>query len=201
MVAAILAPALLVGCGTASSISDDAPDLTSVSFALDWAPNTNHVGVYVADELGYYEEAGIDLEILPYGSASVSQLISAREADFGIAGQAPVQMGRTAGLDLISVYRVTQKDAGRLVVLGDRDDLQQPADLDGHIFGGFGAPLYTALAQGTIQGDGGAGEFEEVVLDTGAYEALSQERIDFTLSVATWENIQAELDGHPYRAV
>lgn len=201
LAAAALTAALLAGCGSQTEpIGDDTPNLTEVSFALDWAPNTNHVGVYVADELGYYEEAGIDLEILPYGSASVSQLVSAQEADFGIAGQAPVQMGRTAGLDLISVYRVTQKDAGRLVVLGEREDLQRPADLDGHIFGGFGAPLYTALAQGTIQGDGGAGEFEEVVLDTGAYEALSQGRIDFTLSVATWENIQTELDGHPYRA-
>src|SRR5690625_5531265 len=105
-------------------------------------------------------------------------------------------MGRTAGLDLISVYRVTQKDAGSLVVLGAREDLERPADLDGHIFGGFGAPLYTALAQGTIQGDGGAGEFEEVVLDTGAYEALSQVRIDFTLSVVTWAKITGGLVGH-----
>lgn len=199
MVAAILAPALLVGCGTASSISDDAPDLTSVSFALDWAPNTNHVGVYVADELGYYEEAGVDVEILPYGSAPVSQLVSAGEADFGIGGQSGVQMARTSGLDIKSVYLITQTDTGRLVVLGDREDLQRPRDLDGLTFGGFGGPLLTALARATIQGDGGAGEFTEVTLDTGAYEALSQGRVDFTLSVATWENLQTEIDGHPYR--
>jgi ABC-type nitrate/sulfonate/bicarbonate transport system substrate-binding protein len=95
---------------------------------------------------------------------------------------------------------VTQTDTGRLVALGDRDDIERPADLDGLVFGGFGAPLYSALAAGTIRGDGGEGEFEEVVLDTGAYEALSQGRIDFTLSVSTWEDIQTDLDGHPYRA-
>lgn len=188
------------GAADAAASADAGSAPTPVSFALDWAPNTNHIGVFVADELGYFEDAGIDVEILPYGSASAMQLVSAGEADFSIGGQSSVQMARTSGLDVKSVYSITQTDTGRLVVLGDRDDITRPNDLDGLTFGGFGAPLYTALAKGTITGDGGAGDFEEVVLDTGAYEALSQGRIDFTLSVATWENLQTEIDGHPYRA-
>lgn len=199
---AILVGGLALTSCAAPGSSDAAAgeDVARVSFALDWAPNTNHVGVYVADELGYFADAGLDVEILPYGSTPATQLVSAGEADFGIGGQSGVQLARSAGLDLVSIYRVTQTDTGRLVVLGDRDDVERPADLDGKIFGGFGSPLYTALAAGTIQGDGGDGDFEEVVLDTGAYEALSQGRIDFTLSVSTWENLQAEIDGHPYRA-
>src|SRR5690606_22094892 len=97
---------------------DGGEDLTAVTFALDWAPNTNHIGVYVADALGYFEEAGLDVTILPYGSASSPQLVSAGEADFGIGGQASVQTARTAGLDVVSVFRITQTDTGRLVVLG-----------------------------------------------------------------------------------
>ncbi|GAA2186334.1 ABC transporter substrate-binding protein [Leucobacter alluvii] len=194
----------LVGCASTAAAPNGASagenaGSTRVTFALDWAPNTNHIGVYVADELGYFDEAGLDVEILPYGSTPATQLVSAGEADFGIGGQSTVQVARTAGLDLVSVYRVTQRDSGRLVTLADRADVDRPADLDGMTFGGFGSPLYSALARATIEGDGGEGSFEEVVLDTGAYEALSQGRIDFTLSVATWENLQAELDGHPYR--
>lgn len=98
-------------------------DLRPVSFALDWAPNTNHVGVYVAEELGYFTDAGLEVTILPYASTPAVQLVSAGEADFGIGGQASVQMARTSGLDVISVYRVTQTDTGRLVVLGDREDV------------------------------------------------------------------------------
>lgn len=180
--------------------SSDPAELTPVSFALDWAPNTNHVGLYVAETLGYFADAGLDVTILPYGSTSSAQLVSAGQADFGIGGQSGVQMARTSGLDVISVFLVTQTDTGRLVMLGDRDDLTRPADLDGATFGGFGSPLLSEFAKMTIRGDGGDGEFTEVVLDTGAYEALSQGRIDFTLSVVTWENIQTELDGHPYRA-
>ncbi|UOQ58295.1 ABC transporter substrate-binding protein [Leucobacter allii] len=204
LTAAALAAALgLAGCApTDPAGADPAADPaggSTVTFALDWAPNTNHIGVYVADALGYYADAGLDVEILPYGSTAATQLVSAGEADFGIGGQSSVQIARTAGLDLISVYRVTQHDTGRLVVAGDRDEFSRPAELDGATFGGFGSPLYTALATATIAGDGGAGEFTEVVLDTGAYEALAQGRIDFTLSVATWEGLQAELEGAPYR--
>lgn len=190
----------LTACGTSDESSGSESTSAQVTFALDWTPNTNHIGVYVADELGYFDDAGLDVKILPYGSTAATQLVSAGKADFGIGGQSNVQVARTAGLDVVSVYRVTQTDTGRLVVLGDRDELARPADLDGRVFGGFGAPLYSALAASTIKGDGGRGEFEEVSLDTGAYEALAQGRIDFTLSVATWEDLQMQIDGHPYRA-
>src|SRR5690625_2322462 len=82
------------GSSEQHAAGDDAA-LAEVSFALDWAPNTNHVGVYVAQELGYFTEAGLDVTILPYGSTTVAQLVSAGQADFGIAGQSNVQMART----------------------------------------------------------------------------------------------------------
>ncbi len=189
----------LAGCADSAEPERGEGPTTPVSFALDWAPNTNHVGVFVADELGYFAEEGIEIDILPYGSTPTAQLVSAGEADFGIAGQAGVQMGRTSGLDIVSVYAITQTDTGRLVWLGDREDLTRPADLDGLTFAGFGGPLFTAFATAVIQHDGGEGDFTEVSLDTGAYEALSQGRVDFTLSVATWESVQMEIDGHPYQ--
>ncbi|MGO1236402.1 ABC transporter substrate-binding protein [Microbacterium gubbeenense] len=191
--------ALIIGGCSAQANSSDAPDpRDEVTFALDWAPNTNHIGVYVADALGYFADAGLDVEILPYASTAVPDLVSAGAADFGSAGQAGVQLARSAGRDVVSVFQVTQTDTGQVVFLGDRDDITRPADLDGLVFGGFGSPLYSALARAVAVDDDGTGEFEEVVLDTGAYEALSQGRIDFTLSVSTWEDIQTELDGHPY---
>ncbi len=185
------------GAGNSSGSADK---LAEISFALDWAPNTNHIGVYVAQELGYFDDAGLDVEILPYGSTDVLQLVSAGEADFGIAGQSAVQVARTAGLDVVSVLSATQTDAGRLVTLESRKDITQPADLDEKIFGGFGSPLYSAIAETMITHNGGKGEFTEVSLDTGSYEALSQGSIDFTLSIATWENVQGEIENRPYRA-
>lgn len=201
MAAAILA---LTACSSNTAPSDQgtsttSAQLTKVSFALDWAPNTNHTGVYLADALGYFEEAGIEVEILPYASTPVAELVSSGSADFGIAGQAVVQLARTAGLDVISVYRVTQSEVGELVTLADRADIASPKDLDGKIFGGFGSPLYSAMVRTMITHDGGTGEITEVILDSGAYDALSSGRIDFTLGVSTWESINAEVEGRPYK--
>lgn len=195
---AVVGALLLGGCAAGANSSDTPEARDDVTFALDWAPNTNHIGVYVADALGYFDDAGLNVDILPYASTAVSELVSAGAADFGSAGQASVQLARSAGRDVVSVFQVTQTDTGQVVFLGDRDDIIRPADLDGRVFGGFGSPLYSALARAVAQNDGGTGDFEEIVLDTGAYEALSQGRIDFTLSVSTWEDIQTEIDGHPY---
>lgn len=197
----LLLTACSTGNGSAESSSEPAAtdSRTKVSFALDWAPNTNHTGVYVADALGYFEEAGLEVEILPYASTPVSELVSSGSADFGIAGQAVVQLAHTAGLDVVSVYRVTQSEVGELVTLADRDDIQSPKDLDGLTFGGFGSPLYSAMVRTMITHDGGTGEITEVILDTGAYDALSSGRIDFTLGVSTWESINAEIEGRPYK--
>ena len=42
----------LTGCGNSGSNEND---LTKITFVLDWTPNTNHTGLYVAQELGYFK--------------------------------------------------------------------------------------------------------------------------------------------------
>lgn len=49
-----------------------------IRLALDWAPNTNHTGIFVALAQGWYEDAGVDLHILPFGSVSPNQLVASR---------------------------------------------------------------------------------------------------------------------------
>ena len=41
----------------------DGQQLQTITFVLDWTPNTNHTGIYVADKLGYFKEAGIQIDI------------------------------------------------------------------------------------------------------------------------------------------
>lgn len=43
--------------------STDGQQLQTITFVLDWTPNTNHTGIYVADKLGYFKEAGIQIDI------------------------------------------------------------------------------------------------------------------------------------------
>jgi ABC-type nitrate/sulfonate/bicarbonate transport system substrate-binding protein len=55
-----------------------------LSVALDWTPNTNHVGLYVAQAKGWFEDAGLDVDILPYTDTSSGTLVATGVAEFGI---------------------------------------------------------------------------------------------------------------------
>ena len=73
----ILAIVLCVAAWTGAATPAQARSARDgVSVALDWTPNTNHTGIYVADKLGYYRAAGIDLTILPYASTAPETLVS-----------------------------------------------------------------------------------------------------------------------------
>jgi ABC-type nitrate/sulfonate/bicarbonate transport system substrate-binding protein len=171
-----------------------AADLKPVKVALDWTPNTNHVGLYVAKAKGYFKDAGLDVTILPYGDTAAGTLVSNHVADFGVAGVGFYSQ-RAAGADLEAVYAVVQAETGRLVVNGDRDDISSPKNLDGLTYGGFGSAWENTLLSSIIRTAGGKGEFKNVTLGTSAYEALANKTVDFTLEVNTWEGVQAELAG------
>ena len=55
--------ALCLVCLMSAAVAEEA-QLKKITFCLDWTPNTNHTGVYAAQALGYYKEAGLDVEIV-----------------------------------------------------------------------------------------------------------------------------------------
>lgn len=171
-----------------------------LSVALDWTPNTNHVGLYVAQANGWFEEAGLDVDILPYTDTSSGTLVASGVAEFGILSAVGFHSQRATGADLQVVLAIVQHETGRLVFNGEREDIQRPADLDGMIYAGFGSAWEEALISTIIRNDGGTGEFDTVTLGTSAYEALANGRVDFTLEVSTWEGVNSVLLDRPQRA-
>ena len=170
-----------------------------LTVALDWTPNTNHVGLYVAKAKGWFDEAGLDVEILPYTDTSSGTLVSTGVAQFGILSAVSFHSQRSMGADMTAVMAVVQHETGRLVFNGEREDIQRPADLDGKIYAGFGSAWENALISSIIRHDGGEGRFDTVTLGTSAYEALANGSVDFTLEVSTWEGVNSELLGRPQR--
>ncbi|AYD04129.1 ABC transporter substrate-binding protein [Neorhizobium sp. NCHU2750] len=171
-----------------------------VSVALDWTANTNHIGLFVARDKGFYRQAGIEATILPYTDTSAGTLVASGVADFGILGSIALLTQRTAGADLVGTYAVVQTETGRVVFKGSREDINRPKDLDGKTYGGFGSAWENALISSIIRNDGGKGEFETVTLGTSAYQALENGSVDFTLEVYTWEGVKAEIEGLNQRA-
>jgi ABC-type nitrate/sulfonate/bicarbonate transport system substrate-binding protein len=196
----ILAIVLCVAAWAALAVPAGAqPAREQVSVALDWTPNTNHTGIYVAEKLGYYEAAGIDLKLLPYASTAPETLVSHGTADFGFSYSAGVAFARASGADVTSVFAVLQHTALEIGVRADRSDIRTPKDLDGKTYAGFGTPDEKPLLETVIRHAGGTGTFRDVTLNTSAYDAVYRGKADFTLPLATWEVIQARLAGKPLK--
>jgi ABC-type nitrate/sulfonate/bicarbonate transport system substrate-binding protein len=180
----------------ASSASTAAPQkLTPMTLALDWTPNTNHTGIYVALQKGWYRNQGIDLTILPYSpNVAPETLVSNGKADVAISSTESVVTDTAIGQPLVSIAAIIQHNTSGLVTLAD-SGLTRPRDLDGKIYGGFGEPYEGAVVSEIIKQDGGKGTFKNVTLNVDAMDALKAHRVDFVWIFQGWEGIQAQREG------
>ena len=86
-IAAALGVCAVAGCSNASSDNGSGDGLEKITFMLDWTPNTNHTGLYVAQEKGYFEDAGLDVEIIECAEAGAEASVADGTADFGVSFQ------------------------------------------------------------------------------------------------------------------
>jgi ABC-type nitrate/sulfonate/bicarbonate transport system substrate-binding protein len=166
----------------------------TVRLALDWTPNTDHTGFYVALAKGWYAQAGIDLKVLPYATQAPETLLAAHQAECGISFQDSLTFAVAAGADIVSVAAILQMTASAIGVLAD-GPIQRPRDLDGKTYGSFAYPAEVPTMKAVIKADGGKGDFKVAILDAAAYEALYNKQVDFTIPFTAWEGVEAEQRG------
>lgn len=181
----------------AASLTTPLPVLaeTQVTVALDWTLNTNHIGLVVAQQQGFYANAGLAVDLLPYSDTNSAALLAAGVADFGYLTALGFMSAKAGGADLVALWATMQHETGRLVYNTANTEITRPADLSGKIYAGFGSAWEAALIGTMISHDGGDPVWDTVTLGTGAYEALASGAVDFTLEVATWEGVNGELLG------
>lgn len=166
-----------------------------LSIALDWTLNTNHIGLIVAQENGFFEDAGLEVEILPYSDSASTAVLAAGAADFAYMTSLGFMSARAAGADIVALWATMQRENGRLVYNSTNTEITRPADLEGKTYAGFGSAWEDALISTMIETDGGTADYDTVTMGTGAYEALASGAVDFTLEVATWEGVNGALLG------
>ena len=190
---------LLAACGGGAPAGSGAPGRTTIRVALDWTPNTNHTGLFVAQQQGWFEQAGLDVQFLPYNNTPPDTLVGSGAADFGISFQDSFTYAKAGGADAVSVMAILQRWATQIAVRADRADITSPRDLDGKTYGGFGAAYEVPKMTAVIKAAGGTGQFRTVVLGTSAYEALYAGQVDFTEPFVAWEGIEAQLRNQPLK--
>jgi ABC-type nitrate/sulfonate/bicarbonate transport system substrate-binding protein len=184
-------PSTSAPSGSAATAS---PKVGTVRLALDWTPNTNHTGFYVAQANRWYQDSGVDLEILPYGTTAPEALIAAGQAECGISFQDALTFAAASGAPIVSVMAILQHTAQEIAVLST-SAIHRPRQLDGKTYAGFGYPNEVPTLQSVIKADGGKGDFKSVTLETAAYEALYAKRADFVITFAAWEGLEAKERG------
>jgi ABC-type nitrate/sulfonate/bicarbonate transport system substrate-binding protein len=161
-----------------------------VRLALDWTPNTDHTGFYVAQAKGWYAQAAVNLQILPYNNTVPETLMGSGQADCGISFQDSLTFAVAAGVKIKSVMAILQHTASAIAVLAD-SGITRPRELDGKTYAGFGYPNEVPTLKAVIKADGGTGTFKVVTADSTAYEAIYSHKADFTIPFTAWEGVEA----------
>jgi ABC-type nitrate/sulfonate/bicarbonate transport system substrate-binding protein len=186
----------LAGCAgsTSTNTGTHAPP-TPVSLALDWTPNTNHTGIYVALANGWYRQEGIDLSLTPYGSVAPEQLVSTGRAQFAVSFVESVTQGRAAGQPLVSIAAIIQHNTSALVSLKS-SGLDSVASLAGKRYAGFGAPYEQPVVASALKcGHATSTDFQNVTTQLDPIQALKSKQFDFAWIYLGWEAIEAQHEG------
>lgn len=148
-----LAAALVLSACSASS--DDAPAddgaLTPVKLQLQWLPQGQFAGYYAAMDQGYFEEAGLDVEIIPSGGDIVPQdALANGDVDYAIAWVPKVLGSIEAGANVTNIAQIFQR-SGTLQVAWADSGIESVADFEGKKIGswGFGNEweIFAAMAE------------------------------------------------------
>lgn len=195
--ASLAAVAGLAACGATADAADDAAtgDLTPATLVLDWTPNTNHTGIYVAQEKGWFAEHGIDLEIVQPPEDGAEALVASGSAQFGVSYQENVTQARGQEVPVVSIAAVIAHNTSGFASPVDRG-IERPADYAGHVYGGWGSPIEGAILDALVAQDGGDPE-QVTNVDIGTSSVLQafQRDIDLGWVFEGWDVPLAEEQG------
>lgn len=131
-----------------------AQDAERVTLALDWYPNANHAGLYLAEASGTFAEAGLDVEVYtPSDPTVVLQTVGAGQDTFGISYQTDVLLARAQGVPVVSIAALVQHPLICVMAL-QASGIERPADLAGKTVGYPGIPSQEAYLASMLEYDG-----------------------------------------------
>jgi ABC-type nitrate/sulfonate/bicarbonate transport system substrate-binding protein len=165
---------------------------------LDWTPNTNHTGLYVALEKGYFAEAGIEkVEILQPPEDGALVLLASGKAEFAVdvqEGMAPA-LAQEDPLPVIAVAAIVSHNTSGIMSLSETG-ITRPRDLEGKRYASWETPLVTAIIKNIVENDGG--DFSKVTMipnfATDAFSALETD-VDAIWIYYGWDGVAADLQG------
>lgn len=163
----------------------------NIKFILDWTPNTNHTGLYVAKDKGFFRDEGIDVEILPAGQDNVIDVINGDGAEFGISFQPDLTLAysKNKNINLLAIATILQNNTSGYLT----NKIFRTKDLDGKIYGGYNTAINKAILKRIIKNDGGEGKNIKFLNSYSEDIFLSLKKgVDYADAFSGWEKIEIE---------
>ncbi|ERL27220.1 MULTISPECIES: ABC transporter substrate-binding protein [unclassified Leptotrichia] len=147
---------LAVSCGKSKNNQ-------KIKIVLDWVPNTNHTGLYVAKDLGYFKEAGLDVEIVQPPEGSTTALIGAGGAEFGISFQDTLakSFAKENPVPVTAVAAILQHNTSGIISLKEKG-IDSPKKLEGKKYATWEDNIEQAILKKLVTDD--KGDFSKVKL-------------------------------------
>lgn len=190
---------LLVGTSACASPQTETDNrLKEVTLILDYLPNTNHTGIYVAEKNGYFEEVGLSVNIIEPGDNETSAtLVAANRGEFGVSYQEDVTYARCAKepLPIRAIATIMQHNTSGFVSLKSAN-IQTVKDFEGKVYAGWQAPSEEAVIQSVMK-KGGA-DFSQLTMvgaDGSGFAALGN-GVDLQWDFEGWAVLKGRLDGY-----
>lgn len=196
--------ASLVGCSSnpTTPSTSEGEDLTTVKLMLDYAPNTNHTGFYVAQNKGYFEEEGLKVEIIEPGDNATTSMVAAGKADFGVSYQEDVTYALTSEdpLPIKAIATIIQHNTSGFVSLKNAG-INSVKDFEGKTYAGWGAPSEEAVIN-AVMNQAGA-DFDSLTIVgadgsgiPGLSETVEANKVNLVWEFYGWAVIQAMQAGY-----
>ena len=183
--------------GNGEKKSNESPS-KKISIVLDWTPNTNHTGLFVAKELGYFKEEGLEnVEIVQPPEGSTTALIGAGGAQFGISFQDTLAKSFSSDnpVPVTAVAAIISHNTSGIISVKDKG-IDSPKKLEGHKYATWDDEIEKAILKKIITDDGG--DFKKVKMIpntvTDVVTALKTD-IDAVWVYYAWDGIATELAG------
>ncbi len=192
----ILSVFMLTSCANETP-SPDSNEQVKIDLVLDWTPNTNHTGLYVAQSKGFFEEQGIEIVIMQPPEGGAEAIVGGGGAEFGIGFQdylAPNYASNTP-MPITAVAAIIQHNTSGIISLKE-NGIDTPAKLSGHNYATWNMPIELAIIKKVVEDDGG--NFEDISLIpstvTDVITAL-QTDIDSVWIYYAWDGIATKVKG------
>lgn len=170
-----------------------------MTLLLDWFINPDHGPIIVAAENGYFEEVGLEVEIVPPADPSMPpRLVAAGQADLAVSYQPQLHLQIHEGLPLKRVGTLVATPLNCLLVLED-GPIDSPADLKGKKVGFSVAGVEEAVL-GAVLGKYGVStdDIELVNVNFSLSPSLMSGQVDAVIGAyRNFELNQMDIEGVP----